>query len=570
MTIRATSMGRSNTLQEAYDADASVPQISVTNGLPLTVDLASGTGDIFTVRDAANLELFKVNTAFLETANPIRPEAAFGDIEFETSDGIVSYRIDGKGLAGSRPQIEWIPDGYTQVAATGGPGSMMSWTSTYVSNIPGGGGLGNDGFGGFINAQGTFDLQDPGNLFSTGLLFNMGMQVNLQARSGPIYTLIDQPRMIADGIATTISQHNAVRAQPAYGPHVNGGSLVAASAQIYFATITVDATGGASAITDVDYFVANSPNLVSGGTIGTFDVLDIRDITGPTTIRGINSLMSNGTFIAHTGTAPAEFGGAIRLSAGAGAADWEITRLAANIATLGTADSLRISTGSLRFGSSGSVGLSSSVADRLDLESGDSLLISIAGSLQFGGTVAQINTPVADNIRIRAERLSIGATSPTGIEEWFLAFTPPAQTTEAIATDHARILFSPGAAITVDHAITNLSGFLINEPFISIGSGSVVNAANVIIQTAPGAGTNRYGLLITSNPSGGTLNYALRCTLGDARFDGRLDINNGIALGGGAAPTLGTIGGSGPTAAAQAQWVEIDVGGTAHWIPVWT
>ena len=85
-------------------------------------------------------------------------------------------------------------------------------------------------------------------------------------------------------------------------------------------------------------------------------------------------------------------------------------------------------------------------------------------------------------------------------------------------------------------------------------------------------GTNRYGLLITSNPSGGTLNYAFRQSNASARarFDGRLDINRGIALGGGAAATLGTIGGSGPTAAAQAQWVEIDINGVAHWIPVWT
>ena len=49
-----------------------------------------------------------------------------------------------------------------------------------------------------------------------------------------------------------------------------------------------------------------------------------------------------------------------------------------------------------------------------------------------------------------------------------------------------------------------------------------------------------------------------------------LDVNNGIALGGGAAPTLGTIGGSGPTTAAQAQWLQINIGGTPHWIPVWT
>lgn len=47
----------------------------------------------------------------------------------------------------------------------------------------------------------------------------------------------------------------------------------------------------------------------------------------------------------------------------------------------------------------------------------------------------------------------------------------------------------------------------------------------------------------------------------------------GTALGGGATPTLGTIGGSGPTAAAQNQWVKItiDVAGTLtdYWIPVW-
>lgn len=57
---------------------------------------------------------------------------------------------------------------------------------------------------------------------------------------------------------------------------------------------------------------------------------------------------------------------------------------------------------------------------------------------------------------------------------------------------------------------------------------------------------------------------------GDFTVNQRLNLVTGIALGGGAAPTLGTIGGSGPTTAAQAQWVEIDISGTAHWIAVWT
>ena len=117
--------------------------------------------------------------------------------------------------------------------------------------------------------------------------------------------------------------------------------------------------------------------------------------------------------------------------------------------------------------------------------------------------------------------------------------------------------------------MTNLFSWIVNEPGITIGSGSVVNAGVMLLQGSINVGTNRCGLLITSNPTGGTLNHALRVTLGASRFDGRVDINNGIALGGGAAPTLGTIGGSGPTAAAQAQGVEIDIGGTAHWIPAW-
>jgi len=42
------------------------------------------------------------------------------------------------------------------------------------------------------------------------------------------------------------------------------------------------------------------------------------------------------------------------------------------------------------------------------------------------------------------------------------------------------------------------------------------------------------------------------------------------ALGGGAAPTVGTIGGSGPAAAAQRNWLRfLESDGTASFIPVW-
>jgi hypothetical protein len=43
-----------------------------------------------------------------------------------------------------------------------------------------------------------------------------------------------------------------------------------------------------------------------------------------------------------------------------------------------------------------------------------------------------------------------------------------------------------------------------------------------------------------------------------------------VALGGGAAPTLGTIGGSGPTAAAQNTWCKmLDSAGAVFWVPAW-
>ena len=53
-----------------------------------------------------------------------------------------------------------------------------------------------------------------------------------------------------------------------------------------------------------------------------------------------------------------------------------------------------------------------------------------------------------------------------------------------------------------------------------------------------------------------TINAVLNHTLSDA-------------LGGGATPTFGTIGGSGPTAAAQATWIRVELSGVTHWIPAW-
>lgn len=142
--------------------------------------------------------------------------------------------------------------------------------------------------------------------------------------------------------------------------------------------------------------------------------------------------------------------------------------------------------------------------------------------------------------------------------------------TASIGGEWSDFLLTQAGNITVDAAMGLVAGWTINAPSITLGTGSVTTAAALNIGGNPGSATNRVGLRILSNPSGGGgINAALWITAGRSRFDGVVDINNPIALGGGASATLGTIGGSGPTVAAQNEWVQIEVNGNTRWIPAW-
>lgn len=340
------------TLQTVYDAATAVPQLTIAAGAPLTIDLASGVGDIFAVRDASSLDILR----------------AVGDGSLSMGHGSRRLLKFSQPDVTGKMAIELWPDDFTITTDTGPSASAFFSSSgrTITTNIPGGGGLGNDQAVGGINFQHTMRFEDTGFLFAAQLLINAAVAVEVATNTvGPLYLFLDQYKTYADGGSRTCTQHNAIRAQPKWGPNINGGSITQTSVELFYGSLSVDATVGSASITTASIFAVKAVTLTAGGTIGTFNGIDIANISGPTTIRGINSAMNNGTFINHTGT---------------------------------------------------------------------------AGSI-FGGDV-------------------------------------------------------------------------------------VVN--------------------------------------------GRLDINRGIALGAGAAATLGTIGGSGPTVAAQAQWVEIDINGVAHWIPVWT
>lgn len=53
-------------------------------------------------------------------------------------------------------------------------------------------------------------------------------------------------------------------------------------------------------------------------------------------------------------------------------------------------------------------------------------------------------------------------------------------------------------------------------------------------------------------------------------LSGDINVPNLVALGGGAAPTVGTIGGSGPATAGQNGWLQFkDAGGNKFWVPAW-
>lgn len=514
-------------LQQVYDESGAAPHITVdgTNG-PLTVqDNATPIGDIFRVRDNSSDPVFALSPT---------------NMNFGPSARRTLQVIDDPT---SRGGVVFFPDGLTQTTAISITG-FLDWTSTITSNIAGGGGI-DDGLGGMVNVTGTLVLADQGNLFNTALLFNMGMDVQLQDNSGPIYTMIDQPSIFADGGSFSASQHNALRMQARWGPNINGGSVTQTSCQYLLFTAFVDATVGSASVTTMDYMRALNTTLTAGGTIGTLTVLGIDNISGATTIRGIDSAMSNGTFIRHTGTSVSEFAATIHMN---NSVPLTLGSVGANRVQL-----LRPSAGVMRM-----IGIGGSNNEGLDWDF-DAAVNSVG-----------VTSTTGAGLRIGTAAVSIGTTSADPSANWQFALTPGAKTI-TLAGDFARALFTASANVTINAALSTFSTWTINSPGGTIGTGSVVNAANMIIQTAPGVGTNRYGLLITSNPSGGTLNYAFRQSNASARarFDGRLDINRGIALGAGGVATLGATGGSGPTATAQSQWVEIDIGGTPHWIPVW-
>lgn len=118
------------------------------------------------------------------------------------------------------------------------------------------------------------------------------------------------------------------------------------------------------------------------------------------------------------------------------------------------------------------------------------------------------------------------------------------------------VVLSGGLTLSGSTNVTTATGVnlvSVPAPTYSNASISVADAATVYVGGPPAAS----GGMTIIRP------YAMWIDNGVFRYDGQ------IANGGGAAPTFGTIGGSGPTAAAQSGWMKLNIDGNVRFFPVW-
>lgn len=522
-------------LQGAYDADTSVPQIVAAAGFPLTVDLGSGTGDIFAVRDASAGDVFRQSAILQTISTP------------------VSVDVDWNDFAGAQI-IDWSPtipsSGAAVVGMIRNGANITVNNSTFI-------------LGAFLDQSILEWTVSPGFAVSTLFLAQPQYKTTTPGIApAQAVTLAAQPQFVNDGGGGTVpnvSAFTAVTASATLRTLSSGDvmNMVNYSGMVFqgiFGTVS----GSSVNFGHMRGVWARNPVkgiFFPGSGIETIDSYaglyqdNIGFNTGNPIRAAVRSFMQSGTnkwFLLNSSTAHSDHGaGHIYFNDNRGVA----------FGGLGTAFDVW-----LRWSSTYSalaIGFFSTF---------DDLIISHPSTDTF---LISSNDTSDNEIRFDFERFAFGQSGFVGNNVG--VFVANGRST-GVAGEWADYLLTQAGNLTVDHAMGAVLGWSINAPSIVLGTGTVLDAGALRVAGNVTQGSvNRFGLQILSNPSGGSgVNAALWVTAGLSRFDGRVDINNGIALGGGAAATLGTIGGSGPTAVAQAQWLEVDIGGTAHWIPVWT
>lgn len=135
----------------------------------------------------------------------------------------------------------------------------------------------------------------------------------------------------------------------------------------------------------------------------------------------------------------------------------------------------------------------------------------------------------------------------------YMKVTPEANTGQTLSTEINGFSWDAFTRQWATGAIASQREFALFAPtYAFVGASIITTAATLYVSGAPIAGANA---TITTGHA--------------AWFGAKIRVDAAVALGGGAAPTLGTIGGTGPAAAAQNEWLEIHTQNGKRFVPVW-
>lgn len=150
-----------------------------------------------------------------------------------------------------------------------------------------------------------------------------------------------------------------------------------------------------------------------------------------------------------------------------------------------------------------------------------------------------------------------GTVNVSGARQYFV-ITPSSNTGSTAATEINFFEYQTHThQFASNTAVASQREFVLRAPTYAFASatGTISDAATLYVSAGPIVGTN----------AAITRSYSIWTGANQTRHD-----NIAItSAGGGATATLGTIGGSGPTTAAQNKWVPINLDGTNYWFPVW-
>ena len=347
----------------------------------------------------------------------------------------------------------------------------------------------------FINELAT--IQNSGNFnLMQGLVINVGM-VHARITSGTSTTpqtvgmnFAPQTRAsISGAVMTRTTGLTAINVAPTFstvsGATVNLGTIRG----MLFAEPAVALFQPGTGVENMTaYYGIDFPNMTFGGAAATYSV--------------IRSQLNSGTnkrFLDHTGNAISRLRGHLFFDVDAFGV------------VLGAAGDVL-----LRWQAAGyfSTYFNSTLTDlRLSSPAANRFLWDSAG----GGTTGEFNFNCA--------KFSLGGqTGAVGNQVG--VFVAPTRAT-GLAGGWSDFLLTQAGNITVNHAMSQLFGWTINAPSITLGTGSVTDAGALLVGGNVSNATNRYGLLVLSNPSGGTENWGGRF-LGPLRTDRLLQFDEAL------------------------------------------